>query len=355
MDVYTRHARPNLKEVYRFFMTQTQHLLSNEAIIRAGHARDTRRMWERIGACTRALYGPKVRQVTIARKHFPIGDHHIWLPQMLAFDDTGKWLQYAYDFTTPWWREHGADDTFAVRYSAIRSIEETQGLGAAFPDEIRSAIRTYVEQATQVEILHQWGVAGETSQLVWMFDLAAPPSLVYDPIEADGKQLDEDAVSALGMALRVIQRWEGVREFVHTLYGPQAVSATLTNFSEYNDSTYDSCLPVDVYDATGNALIYDFHQPWWQPYAVTEAQSMAYAATIAHERNPYPDEPFMRVSFQRWYPPAESQHRIHRMEISLLEMDSIATTTEWDPVEETFDLRQPPSRPYGEVRGTPTE
>ncbi len=336
-------------------MTEAHQLLSNEAIIRAGHARDTRRMWERIGACARALYGPMVHHVTITRMQYPIADHHIWLPQMLAFDDAGTWLQYTYDFTTPWWQAHGADDTFAMRYGNIRHAEDHAGLGAAFPDEIRDALRAYVEQETHVEILHQWGAAGEAAQSVWMFDLTTPPSLIYDPIDADGKRLDEETVSALGVALRVIQRWEGVREFINTLYGPQATSATITSFSEYNDSTYDRRLQVDVYDATGNALIYDFHQPWWLPYAVTEEQSLAYAATIAHDQNPYPDDADMKTAFQRWDLPAEPQHKIYRMEISLLEMDCIATTTEWDPVVETFDLRQPPSRPYGEVRGTLVE
>lgn len=81
--------------------------------------------------------------------------------------------------------------------------------------------------------------------------------------------LSAEELIRLGQELENYRRWEQVRDFVLTLYGPQAHEVTISVISAYNDSSYDEQANIIVTDAEGNRLSYDFSQPWWSAFDVT--------------------------------------------------------------------------------------
>jgi hypothetical protein len=95
------------------------------------------------------------------------------------------------------------------------------------------------------------------------------------------RKLTTDEIIQLGQELENFQRWERVRDYVETLYPPQAHSITVSVTSLYNDSSYDENVHVLVADAAGDLLPFDFTRPWWKQYILTEQEQ----AEIAEDKS----------------------------------------------------------------------
>jgi hypothetical protein len=84
--------------------------------------------------------------------------------------------------------------------------------------------------------------------------------------------LTPDEIIRLGHELEEYRRWEQVRDFVLTLYGPDAYQVEISVLPVYNDETYDEEANIIVTDQQGNQLTYDFSLPWWSSFEIAPEQ-----------------------------------------------------------------------------------
>lgn len=324
-----------------------QRELSAEEIIRAGRAHETCGVWERACDFTRALYGPAAARVTYSQTTFPAGDHRLRTIQALAFDAAGS--QLAYDFTAPWWARRDVPEDMLARTLELTQDDLSRGMGAGFPDTIREELRAFAEECLGVETLHTWidRDEDESETLTWMFDLTAPPSVPCSGIvDGDGVSLVQTDIIQAGREREALVRWQGVREYVQTLYGDRAVKTDVTMFSRYNDNTYDRDIRLEVFDAAGTLLFYDLRLPWWERFAFSEQEIASYveghdpAASVVDLE--YDIAGDAEVD-------ARAGREIEWLATVLLGADFIATRNWWDTDAVSYDLTQPPPLRYSHV------
>jgi hypothetical protein len=78
--------------------------------------------------------------------------------------------------------------------------------------------------------------------------------------------LTADEIIQLGQELERYRRWEQVREYVLTLYGPAAYEVTISVYSRYNDENYDQEANIIVTNQAGEPISFDFSLPWWSAF-----------------------------------------------------------------------------------------
>jgi hypothetical protein len=262
--------------------------------------------------------------------------------QLLTFDSSGRLMSYEY--TTPWWAgRKGLDEILASGQDLMR-VDLAGGLGEGFPADLQRELRTFAEEQLGVESLHTWRGPDESETLTWMFDLATTPAVPYPTItDQAGVILSGQEIILAGQEYTALARWQGARDYVHTLYGERAVRADVIAFSRYNDNTYDRDLRLDVFDATGTRLFYDLHLPWWERFAFSEAYIDEYIAE--HDPNQPAETEFDSASLGD--EPAQAE--IEWLATLLLGAEFFETRRPWDTDTLTYDLTHPPALRFPEL------
>lgn len=318
--------------------------LTSREIIRAGHAYEACRTWERARAFAWALYGPSAAHLTYSQTTFPEQDHRLHTVQALAFDSARRLMPY--DFTATWWSAHDLPAEALTRAWDLTRDDLAVGLGSAFPKTLRDDLRAFAEESLGVETFHTWLRWNETDTLTWMFDLLTPPPLPYVEIASDsGVPLTNQDIIAAGLEREELIHWSGVRKYVRTLYGERAAKANVIKFSRYNDNTYDRDIRLDVFGADGSRLFFDLRLPWWERFAFSEQNIAKYAKYSAK----YIEEHDSNGTAGTEEDPAFDWESIHpedgaiqRLATELLGADFIETGGEWAADTSCYDLTQPP-------------
>ncbi len=223
-----------------------------------------------------------------------------------------------------------------------RTLDDVaRGLGSSFPDSLRDDLRAFAEERLGVETLHIWPAAEDESEtLTWMFELSTPPPVPFAQIAGEtGQVLSGEALVAAGLEREELARWGGVREYVHTLYGEQAVRAEVSAFSRYNDNTYDRDVLIDVFDAAGTRQFYDLHLPWWERFAFSEQEIASYVA----EQDPdAPGDGEYDVA-RSYEVDARARADIERLATVLLGADFIGTRNPLNTDTSSYDLAHQPA------------
>ena len=319
-----------------------QRALTSQEIISAGEACETRAAWERARTFTAALYGPSAARVTYSQTTFPEDDHHLRTVQLLAFDASGHLMSY--DYTSPWWVAHVGPDVVLASGQNPTPVDLARELGHGLPEALQVELRASAEEYLGVETLHTWRARDEREMLTWMFDLTRTPSVPYASItDQEGVALaSEDSVAA-GRERTALARWQGAREYVHTLYGERAVRADLIAFSRYNDNTYDRDIRLDVFDATGIRLFYDLRLPWWERFAFSEADIAHYDAE--HDPNESVGTEYDAASLDDEL----AQGEIEWLATWLLGAEFFDTRHPWDTDTVSYDLTRAPGLRFPEL------
>lgn len=315
--------------------------LASSEIIQLGREHEVRRFWTQARAVATALFGPRASRATISWIEVPEGDHQLHVPQCIVTEARGDLLPY--DFTRHWWAPFALTPAQIARLGEAHRADIVHGLGSAFDPPIRDALRSFIEEQLEIETLHRWD-NDEAAALTWTLDFDATPILHFmEVITASGPR-NPQALIRLGREHEARVRWQGVREYVQTLYGPQAVMAKIIFYSRYNDFTYDRDLALEVSDGAGQRIYYDLRQPWWQRFHFTDSQIAGYAERHQNLKEPRyleydaaNDELIDRTSTLL----------IEDLAMRLLGAEFIATRRAWDNDEATYDLRQPP--PVGQA------
>lgn len=309
--------------------------LTSQEIISAGESGETRVAWERARAFTAALYGPSAARVTYSQTTVPEDDHHLRTVQLLAFDASGHLMSY--DYTAPWWVEHMGLGVVLVSGQDPTSVDLAKELGHGLPEELRDELRASAEERLGVETLHTWRGRDESEMLTWMFDLTKTPAVPYATItDQAGVTLASQDIVAAGRERTALARWQGAREYVHTLYGERAVRADVIAFSRYNDNTYDRDIRLDVFDTTGTRLFYDLRLPWWERFAFSEADIAKYIAE--HD----PEQPVDTEYDVASVDDELAQGEIQWLATLLLGAEFFDTRRPWDTDTVSYDLTQAP-------------
>jgi hypothetical protein len=106
---------------------------------------------------------------------------------------------------------------------------------------------------------------------------------ITDQAQQAYRELTPEEIIRLGQELEDYRRWEDARDYVAALYGPGAHQITISVMSEYNDSGYDEDVHIVVTDADGNPLLYDFTQPWWTQFTLSDEDIADYLKTTQDE------------------------------------------------------------------------
>jgi hypothetical protein len=156
------------------------------------------------------------------------------------------------------------------------------------------------------------------------------------------RQLTADEVMKLGQEIENYQRWEAVRDYVFTLYSPQAHHVTYSVISAYNDSSYDEELAVSVTDQDGVELSYDFTLPWWRQFAIDEEQIAEFKENEEHTEHD-------AVS-QAWWDFGDTvKDALHDFTTEKLGIEFLERWENFDPISFDFVLGDPPVISYPQV------
>jgi hypothetical protein len=312
-----------------------QRALTSQEIISAGEAGETRAAWERARTFTAALFGPSAARVTYSQTTVPQDDHHLRTVQLLAFDASGRLLSY--DYTAPWWVEQTRPGVVLASGQNPTPVDLVSELGHGLPEDLQGELRAFAEEYLGVETLHTWRGRDESETLTWMFDLTKTPAVPYATItDQTGVTLASQDIVAAGRERTALARWQGAREYVHTLYGERAVRADVIAFSRYNDNTYDRDIRLDVFDATGTRLFYDLRLPWWERFTFSDADIAQYSAE--HD----PEQPVDTEYDAAAVNDELTQGEIEWLATLLLGAAFFATRRPWDTDMVTYDLTQAP-------------
>lgn len=318
--------------------------LTSQEIIRAGQAYETREVWEHACTFTWALYGSSAVRVTYSQTTFPEDDHLLRTLQVLAFDAAGGLVSY--DYTAPWWAGRKWLDVVLASGTDLTRVDLAGGPGNGYPEDLRDELRAFAEEHLRVETLHTWHGGDESETLTWMFDLTKPPAILYAKVtDKMGAALASQDIVAAGRERTALARWEGARDYVHTLYGEHAVRADVSMFSRYNDNTYDRDIRFDVIDATGTRLFYDLRLPWWHRFAFSEQEIADYLAEHDPDQavDPEYDSAYGYLINER------ARGEIERLATLLLGAEFIDTRHPWDTDTFSYDLTHAPVLRFPEL------
>jgi hypothetical protein len=148
------------------------------------------------------------------------------------------------------------------------------------------------------------------------------------------RQLSAEEIILLGQQWENYQRWERVREYVATLYPPEAHQITISVTSEYNDNTYDDDAHIIVIDRAGELLSFDFSLPWWRQFALSEGE-------IAYMRE---DKSGAIANVT-----GDAEGAIKILVTDLLGVELLETFDAHDPITYTYEVDTPPAISFAEV------
>jgi hypothetical protein len=148
------------------------------------------------------------------------------------------------------------------------------------------------------------------------------------------RRLSAEEIILLGQQWENYQRWERVREYVATLYPPEAHEITISVTSEYNDSSYDDRAHILVADREGGLLSYDFSRPWWGQFDTTDEERAEMLEDKSGDiRNA----------------PETASEAIERLVADLLGVELLETWQPRDPITYTYVVDTPPTISFAEV------
>jgi hypothetical protein len=148
------------------------------------------------------------------------------------------------------------------------------------------------------------------------------------------RQLSAEEIILLGQKWENYQRWERVREYVTTLYPPEAHEITISVTSEYNDNTYDDNAHILVADHAGELLSFDFSLPWWRQFGLSEGE-----------------ETYMREDKSAAVNnvTGAAEEAIKTLVTDLLGVEFLETWQPRDPITYTYIVDAPPRISFAEV------
>jgi hypothetical protein len=151
------------------------------------------------------------------------------------------------------------------------------------------------------------------------------------------RRLSVEEIILLGQQWENYQRWERVREYVMTLYPPDAHEITISVTSEYTDSSYDDRAHVLVANREGGLLSYDLSRPWWGQFDISDTERAEMLEDNSSDiRNA----------------PAMAAEAIERLVADLLGVELVELIETWqprDPITYAYVVDTPPAISFAEV------
>lgn len=154
--------------------------------------------------------------------------------------------------------------------------------------------------------------------------------------------LSPDEIIQLAREYENVRRWEGVRDFVFTLFGAQAAYATLTIVSVYNDSSCDDEIEITVLDKNGQPLGYDWNSPWWHQFPLTYEEFInAYQQEPQSEEYQHDFWVSKELTFSQDLQ-QEITNALQTLLVQTVGIELVANGRDHDPIAFTFQLDTPP-------------